>query len=320
MTILIAATGWDGEAWVKRIREALPGRDVITTERDGTWGGNAADLGSVDHVLAWHARQDVLDRVTNPRVLFSLGAGVDHLLSRKLPAGVPVVRIVDPDLTARMAEYVAWQVLHHHRQGAAYAGLQRARQWKDLGQWPASAVTVGLLGFGILGQAAAEVLKKLGFQLGGWSRTPKPVQGVRNFAGAEQLDDFLAGTDILVSLLPLTPDTTGFIDAKLLGRLRRDGPLGGPVFINAGRGRTHVEADVVAALRDGRLKAASLDVTEVEPLPADSPLWDMPNVVITPHIAAESSPDALVQQIAEQIVAFERGEPLKNVVDPQRGY
>jgi glyoxylate/hydroxypyruvate reductase A len=140
------------------------------------------------------------------------------------------------------------------------------------------------------------------------------------FVGPGGLDAFLAGTDILVSLLPLTPETRGLVDRGLLGKLRRNGPLGGPIFINAGRGGTHVEADLAEALKDGTLAGASLDVFEAEPLPPDSPLWELDNLVITPHVAAVSEPAALARQIARQIRAFERGEPLRNRVDPERGY
>jgi glyoxylate/hydroxypyruvate reductase A len=143
---------------------------------------------------------------------------------------------------------------------------------------------------------------------------------VESFCGPGGLGAFLARTDILVALLPLTPETAGLIDLKLLRKLRRDGPLGGPILINAGRGGSQVEADIVTALKDGTLAGASLDVFQTEPLPADSPLWDLDNVVITPHVAAVSDPAALAGQIAGQIQAFERGEPLKNRVDPQRGY
>ena len=148
----------------------------------------------------------------------------------------------------------------------------------------------------------------------------KPQLAFFEIHGAEGFDAFLRGADILVSLLPLTPETRGLIDLPLLRKLRRDSPLGGPIVINAGRGGSHVEADIVAALRDGTLAGASLDVFQTEPLPADSPLWDLGNVVITPHVAAVSDPIALAGQIAGQIKAFERGEKLKNRVNPRRGY
>jgi len=180
-------------------------------------------------------------------------------------------------------------------------------------------VRVGMLGFGVLGQDAARKLQALGFDVAGWSRSGRPVEGFRVYGGGE-LDAFLARTDILVSLLPLTPDTHGILDRRLFAKLARHGRLGGPVLINAGRGGLQVEADILACLDDGTLKAAVLDVFETEPLPEDSPLWGHPAVTLTPHNAAVSEPEATARYIAEQIRRFERGEPLENVVDPSRGY
>jgi len=233
---------------------------------------------------------------------------------------VAIVRIVDPDLTARMSEYVAWQCLHHLRRGFEYNRQQAARVWDDLPQPAAREVTVGIMGLGILGADAADVLRRIRFAVRGWSRTPKTLDGVECFSGASGLDAFLGGTDILVVLVPLTKDTRGLVDGALLKKLRRDGALGGPVLINAARGGVHVEADVVDALADGTLLGASLDVFEKEPLPPESPLWGCDNLLITPHVAAVSDPAALSGQLAAQIRAFERGEPLRNRVDRSRGY
>jgi glyoxylate/hydroxypyruvate reductase A len=176
------------------------------------------------------------------------------------------------------------------------------------------------MGLGVMGRDAAAALTRLGFPVRGWSRTAKRIDGIETFAGLDELDRFLAGTDVLVSLLPLTPETRGFVDLPLLRKLRPDGVLGGPVFVNAGRGGTQVEADLVTALRDGTLSGASLDVFDPEPLAPESPLWGFEQVTITPHVAAASRPEALARQIAGQIIAFERGEPLVNRVDPERGY
>jgi glyoxylate/hydroxypyruvate reductase A len=319
-TLLVATKGWDVERWAARIRTLLPDRAVVTTEKSGVYAGRREDLADVHYILAWKPPQETLDLLPDLRVIFSLGAGVDHILGLPLLPDVPVVRIVDPDLTARMTEYVVWQVLHHHRLGTAYARSQKDHSWSPKDPPAARHVNVGIMGLGVMGSSAAEILLRLGFPLRSWTRGPKSMAGVTSFHGAEGLDPFLAGTDILVSLLPLTPETTGLINGELLRKLRRDGPLGGPVLINAGRGGSQVEADIVTALRDGTLGAASLDVFQTEPLPADSPLWDLENVVITPHVAAVSDPEALAGQIAEQIEAFERGEPLRNCVDPERGY
>ncbi len=163
-------------------------------------------------------------------------------------------------------------------------------------------------------------LKALGFRVAGWSATPKRVEGVETFTGAEGLRQLLARTDMLVVLLPLTRETRGMLNAGLFALLKQGGPLGGPVLINAGRGGLQVEADIVAALDAGVLKGASLDVFEREPLSADSPLWSHPAVYVSPHNAAISEPGEVVAAIARQIAAFERGETLQNVVERARGY
>jgi glyoxylate/hydroxypyruvate reductase A len=181
-------------------------------------------------------------------------------------------------------------------------------------------VRVGVLGLGVLGRDAAAKLAAMGFDVAGWSRTPKPDAGVPAFHGEEGLGAFLARTDILVCLLPLTDETRGFLNRGLFGRLARDGRLGGPVLINAGRGGQQVEADILACLDDGTLHAATLDVFETEPLPADSALWAHPAVTVTPHNAAMSDPETIGRLVAEQIRRFEAGEPLRDVVDRRLGY
>ncbi len=194
------------------------------------------------------------------------------------------------------------------------------RLWdEDEAQPAARDVRVGLLGLGVLGLDAAAKLQALGFDVAGWSRAPKTVAGVATFHGADGLDALLARTDILVCLLPLTPQTKGLLNAALFAKLPRDGRIG-PALINAGRGGAQVEADIVAALDAGMLSGASLDVFESEPLPAASPLWGREDVFVSPHNAAISEPQAVARYVAQQIVAFERGEPLCNVVDRGRGY
>jgi glyoxylate/hydroxypyruvate reductase A len=318
--LLVATKGWDPESWGRRFRALLPDRPILCTERSGLYPGPDSELEEVGYMLVWKPLPETLDRLPALKVIFSLGAGVDHIFALPGLPDVPVVRIVDPDLTGRMSEYLVWQTLHHLRRGPAYRRIQAEHRWDEVEQPAACQVSVGIMGLGVMGAAAAEVLLRLGFRLRGWTRTPKQAPGVEVFVGPDGLDAFLAGTDILVSLLPLTPETRGLVDRDLLGKLRRNGPLGGPIFINAGRGGTHVEADLAEALKHDTLAGASLDVFEEEPLPADSPLWDLDNLVITPHVAAVSEPAALARQIAQQIRAFERGEPLRNRVDPERGY
>ncbi len=314
MSILLAMAGWDCQPWIERMRALLPGHAVVVPE-------NLRDRAAVRYAMSWRHAPGALADLPNLKAIFSLGAGVDHLFEDPLLPPAPIVRVVDPDLRDRMSEWVVLHVLLHHRQQPLYDRQQQQRIWDEDGGQPAAAeVRVGILGLGELGLDAARKLSIIGFEVAGWSRREKQEQGVRVFHGADGLDAMLARTDILVALLPLTDETRGILNARLFAKLARDGRLGGPVLLNAGRGGLQVEADIVAALDSGVLKAASLDVFEKEPLPADSPLWRHPRVIVSPHNAATSSPDALAQYIAGQIKAFERGEGLVNVIDRERGY
>jgi glyoxylate/hydroxypyruvate reductase A len=233
---------------------------------------------------------------------------------------VPIVRIVDPNLTMRMTEYVVLHVLLHHRRMNLYGMQQRAHAWRDNADPAASEVRVGIMGLGVLGRAAAGALVPLGFQLAGWSRQKRSIANVEAFAGERELERFLGRTDILVCLLPLTAATRGILRYELFRKLAHDGVLGGPALINAGRGGLQVEADILRALDDGTLTGASLDVFEAEPLPPQSPLWAHPKIYVTPHNAAQSDPRALTKYVLAQIERDERGLPLENVIDRNFGY
>ncbi|ARM10481.1 MULTISPECIES: 2-hydroxyacid dehydrogenase [Rhizobium] len=277
------------------------------------------DLSAAEYALLWKPDADLFQRAPNLKVIFSGGAGVDHIIGMDSLPEIPIVRFVDRSLTTRMSEWVVMQCLMHLRGQYAHDISQRRGEWAKLIAPEAAEVTVGVMGLGVLGQDAVTKLKVMGFNVIGWSRTRKEINGIETF-DARELDAFLARTDILVGLLPLTPDTTGFYDSGLFKKLRRDGALGRPVFINAGRGRSQVEADIVSAIRDGILGGASLDVFEVEPLASDNPLWALENVFITPHDAAVSEENALFRHVETQIARFERGEPLQFVVDRAAGY
>jgi glyoxylate/hydroxypyruvate reductase len=313
VSLLVTLTGWPAAPWVARVSAALPGRRIDTLE-------TLSDRSAVRYVLSWRHPPGSLENLPNLAAIFSLGAGVDHLFADPHLPAAPIVRVVDPDLTTRMSEWVVLQVLLHHRQFRRYERQQRQRVWdEDDGQPAAHDVRVGILGLGVLGLDAARKLQALGFDVAGWSRTAKPIEGLATFHAADGLDALLARSDILVSLLPLTPDTRGLLNASLFAKLPRDGRIG-PVLVNAGRGGLHVEADILSALETGVLKGASLDVFETEPLPADSPLWGREDVFISPHNAAVSEPDSVARYIAAQIVEYERGGPLRNLVDRARGY
>jgi glyoxylate/hydroxypyruvate reductase A len=283
--------------------------------------GEPFDRRAVHYVASWKHPAGSLTGLPNLAAIFSLGAGVDFLFADdKLPA-VPIARVVDPDLTTRMSEYVVLHCLMYLRQQHRYISQQREKLWEDDRNQPAArSVRVGIMGLGELGLDAAAKLKVIGFDVAGWSRSPKHIEGLRTFSGEEGMKDFLARTDILVCLVPLTPETRGIINAGLIAALAQNGRLGGPVVINAGRGGLQVEEDILAALDTGTLKGATLDVFETEPLPTASPLWSHPGVTITPHNAAMSEPEAIASLITAQIRRLEAGEPLQHLVDPARGY
>lgn len=295
------------------------------TELDGTldvrvWPDTGA-LEDIRYALVWKPEPGVLASLPNLEVVFSIGAGVDNVLSDTQLPNVPLVRFVDPNLTMRMSEYVCLHVLLHQRRMLDYREFQQEGQWKEV--WPqpgANEIRVGVMGLGVLGQDACEKLAMLGFQVAGWSRSQKEIPGIECFAGDEAIGAFLARTDILVSLLPRTPETEGVLNAELFAGLAQGGLLPGSILINAGRGKLQVEADILAALEKGDLWAASLDVFEEEPLPGSSPLWKHPRVVITPHNASISDDRAVCRYVLEQIRDYESGKPLENVVDLNRGY
>ncbi|MPZ55805.1 MAG: glyoxylate/hydroxypyruvate reductase A [Rhizobiales bacterium] len=312
--ILLAITGWDPLEWDARFRALPSGRDIrLWPDRIG----HAADIA---YACVWKPPHGLLAQFSNLQVIFSLGAGVDALTGDATLPAVPLVRIVDADLTMRMTEYVVLQVLTIHRQQRRYNAQQRQRVWRELPQPAACEVAVGVMGLGVLGAAAVAALSRLGFQVARWSRTAKRIDGVATFHGSDGLDAFLARSEILVCLLPSTPATDGLLDHALLRKLRRDGALGGAYLINAGRGRLQVEADILAALDDEKLAGATLDVFATEPLPETSPFWTHPKVTVTPHAAAASVPSALVANVLRQIGHFERGEPMDNVIDRVAGY
>jgi glyoxylate/hydroxypyruvate reductase A len=312
--ILLAVTGTDPQPWEERLRALAPQRDIRL------WPDRLGDAADIAYACAWNAPRGLFARLPRIKAIFSLGAGVDHLLDDPDLPDVPLVRIVDPDLTMRMTEYVVLQVLLQHRRYQLYDVQQRERVWREHAQPPASAVAVGVMGLGELGTAAAAALARLGFRVAGWSRTPKTVSGIECFHGEPGLDPFLRRTEILVCLLPATPATQGIVDLKLLHKLKRDGAAGGAYLINAARGALQVEADILAALDEVTLAGVTLDVFAREPLPSASPLWRHPKLTITPHNAAFSDPHALAANVLRQIERFEAGLPLEHVIDRARGY
>lgn len=298
------------------LKNAFPGREVINRADPAS---RDRDLSAARYAVLWKPLDDLFLRATNLQVLFSGGAGVDHVLTLPGLPDLPLVRFVDATLTTRMSEWVVMQCLLHLRQHVTYERQRAKKLWAPLAQPEAADLTVGIMGMGVLGTDAARKLRVMGFNVIGWSKSKKSVDGVETFDGP-QLDAFLGRTDILVGLLPLTEETRGIYNAALFSKLRRGGPLGAPFFINAGRGGSQVEADVIAALEKGVLRGASLDVFETEPLPSSSPLWTMDTVLMTPHSAADSDVRALFDHVERQIERHEAGKPLEHLVSREAGY
>ncbi len=275
-----------------------------------------ADPAAVRYALVWEPPTGLLASLPNLEIIFSVGAGIDHIVrDPERPRHLPIVRMVEEGLTKGMSEFVALSVLWHHRDMADYAQQQRDRVWHEIEPILAEKRKVGFLGMGALASGAAEKLGVFGFQMLGWARSPKRVANVEMHHGEEGLARVLAESEILVCLLPLTPQTDGLLNARTLALLPR-----GAALINVARGGLIVEADLLAALDSGQVSAATLDVFREEPLVQDSPFWTHPRVVVTPHIAAKTMAETAVASVLANIARHEAGEPLLNVVDFERGY
>lgn len=314
MALLLHLSEVDEDRWAEKLAEKLDGYPIVRR-------GDDYDPADVRYIFVWKPQDDAFDGLDNLKAVLSLGAGVDALLRHPhLPSDVPIVRFVDDELSQCMSDYVVAHVTMHHRLYTRYRADQQAHDWTQLYPPPAWKINVGVMGLGVLGQDAIARLKPLGFNVLGWSRSAREIDGVQTFAGTTQFDEFLGQSDILVDLLPLTPETQGILNYQTFSKLRRGVLDGGPAIINPARGGHQIEDDIVKALGDGTLSAASLDVFQVEPLPKDSPLWDLENCYITPHIAAISNPDTGVRYFSKVLLEHEAGKPLVNVVDVARGY
>ncbi|HEY9223119.1 MAG TPA: glyoxylate/hydroxypyruvate reductase A [Variovorax sp.] len=291
--------------------EAQPGIDVRL-------GADLGALEDIDIAVCWFPPHGRLAQLPKLQLVQSLAAGVDHILADPdLPRHLPLCRIVDDTMAAGMKAYVSWAVVQHHRGMKAYVASSDAATWEEQPVVSPRRHRVGIAGLGTLGLACADALATIGYQVRGWSRSAKSdlPEGVTGFHGADQLDDFLSGCDTLVCLLPLTPQTQGFLDAALFARLPR-----GAHLINVGRGDHLVEADLLPALASGQLSAATLDAFSQEPLPKDHPFWGHPNILVTPHIATRTDRLVIAQQTLANLAAIREGKRPPNQIDLERGY
>ena len=298
-----------GDTWQSELRRQDPDIDLREWPDIG-------DSNDIEYALVWQLPRGELRSYPNLKVIFSIGAGIDHLSSDpELPTGVPVVRMVEPGLTSGMTEFVVMSVIYHHRFMLDYLAQQREHVWREIEQVPPAKRRIGIMGMGVLGTDAAGKLAPFGFDLAGWSRTPKELHGVTSFHGEDGFIPFLNRTDILVCLLPLTNQTAGILDARAFAALPR-----GAAFISVGRGPHVVEKDLLAALDSGQLGGTTLDVFQDEPLPPDSPFWDHPRVVLTPHVASMTIATGACEMVIDNIRRHKAGKPLLHVVDMARGY
>lgn len=273
------------------------------------------DPADVRYLAAWQPPDDLAERFPHLEVLFSTGAGTDHFDFSAIPPSLPVVRMVESGIIGGMVEYVSMAVLSLHRDWQTYRNQQREGHWQVHRVYPASSRLVGVLGLGVLGRAVLAQLSAFGFACAGWSRSPHQLDGVECHAGADGLQSFLARTDILICLLPLTDSTRGILSKPLFDQLPR-----GATVINVGRGGHLVQQDLLQALDDGQVGQAILDVCEPEPLPPGHPFWTHPKVVLTPHIASMTQPETAVEAVLGNIRRHQQGLPMTGLVDRARGY
>ncbi len=294
------------EPWVEVLRRHLPDARVEAWVE----GAEPADYG-----VAWAPPQSFIDQQPRLKALFNIGAGVDKLMQLRLPPQLPVIRLEDAGMGVQMAEYVCHAVIGHFREFGGYAAQAATGDWVRRPARPRAHSAVGVLGLGVLGTRVAQALRHFDYPVHGWSRSARHLDGIRSYCGTDQLPAFLAASHALVCLLPFTPDTR-----DILGRANLSLLPAGAYLVNVARGELVVEDDLLALLDSGHLAGATLDVFRTEPLPATHAFWRHPKIRVTPHVSAQTLREESVAQIADKILALERGAPVAGIVDLQRGY
>lgn len=309
MALLIISADLKAHRWVKHI-EALDSDLEVRVWPD------VGDPAEIEMALVWKHPPGELKKLPNLKCIASLGIGVDHVFrDAELPANVPITRVVSPSMARSMSEYVVLAALDFCRQGAAYRKDQRSTRWQPRIPRHPESVSVGIMGMGQLGRHAAGRLQVFGFSVSGWCRTPKSLANIDIYAGDANLAPFLADSQILVCLLPLTPATRNILNARLFAGLPR-----GAYVINVARGEHLVEADLLAALESGQLSGACLDVFRSEPLPPEHPFWRHPAITVTPHVSSITFPRAVAPQIVDNYRRLQTNRPLRHRVDTRRRY
>ena len=308
--ILLYLKDHPNEPWVKSFQKINPDVEVRCYPN---WG----DVETSGYAFVWHPEPNILAQYPNLEIIFSMGAGVDHLLKDPtLPKHIPIVRMADKGLKESMAEYVIMNVLMHQRNMTQVFANQRAAIWDRTFPPTAAKTTVGIMGYGTLGAYVGDKLKSFGFPLVTWSSSDKPAEnGVTHYKGQDQLPTFLAACDIVVCLLPATKDTIHILNTETLKFCKKNAAI-----INAGRGNTLDLMALIDSMKFGHIRAASLDVFETEPLPKNHPVWAMENIVITPHVAAVTQYKSAAQYVLNTIENYETGKSLENLLDIKKGY
>ncbi|MGI9433671.1 MAG: 2-hydroxyacid dehydrogenase [Geminicoccaceae bacterium] len=309
MALLFLSEADPVREWCDALLAEMPDLDIRI------WPDQIGDVEEIDIALVWSPPPGELARFPNLKAILSLGAGVDALVQDKTLPELPLARMVDPSLTRTMADYLLLATLRHHRQFDLFEREQRAGRWTFAFPKSTEDRTVGILGQGVLGEAAGQKLYAHGFKVAGWSRSVKSIPGIEGFHSVDQLPAFLARTEILICLLPLTQDTRGILNENLFNQLPK-----GAYLINAGRGAHLDEGSLIEALDRGRIEAATLDVFATEPLPADSRLWQHERVLITPHVASYCVPKTAAKGVIDNIRRARSGQKLNHQVDRTKGY
>ncbi len=313
MKIILYTPQDEAAAWLDDFARALPQAELRQWQ--------PGDTAPADFAIVWRPPREMLARREGLRAVFNLGAGVDAILALErehpgtLPRDAQLVRLEDTGMAPQMAEYVTHTVLRYMRRFDEYETLQSERRWKVLDAHPRATFTVGVLGVGVLGTHVARALVPFGMPVRGYSRSARQIEGVTTYAGEAQFEAFLSGLKVLINLLPHTPDTHDMLNRRVFSKLAH-----GAYLINVARGAHLVEQDLLDALTDGQIAAATLDVFREEPLPVDHPFWQQPRITVTPHSSAQTLRAESVVQVAQKIVALSRGEAVSGVVDIERGY
>ncbi|GAB3202448.1 glyoxylate/hydroxypyruvate reductase A [Pontibacter aydingkolensis] len=309
MSILLVSRGRDVSPWIDAIQSERPDLEVRVYP-------DTAPKEDITFAISWNHPLGVFKEFPNLKCIASMGAGVDHILKDpELPENVVITRVTDEHLTNDMATFTTAVVLNYMRGLSAYKAAENESHWQPKPYLRQRDFTVGVMGMGVLGAEAAMQLKKLGFSVQGWAKSHKNIEAIPVYAGADELDYFLATSHVLICLLPLTPETANILNKTTFEKLPE-----GAYVINVARGEHLVEEDLLEMLDKGQLAGASLDVFRTEPLPKEHPFWEHPKIDVTPHIASVTNPASAAKQILQNYDRLTMGEPLINIVSRTKGY